>query len=67
MLTSLDKIAEGIKILIGEGANDMSAEHDVIYVSGANESLFLKDRERLEELGWIDTDDEEPGSWMRYV
>ncbi len=63
--TRLQKIQEGLTILAGYGADDLTAEHDQIWAVGDYTAgdVSNEDAKKLEELGWH-VDEE---AWTRFV
>lgn len=64
-MSTLKEILLGLQILDLAGAQDICAEHDIIYVSTDQESCSIETRAELSKLKWFISGD--TNDWAHFV
>lgn len=61
-LSPLERIADGIQIILKYGKGEICAEHDQLWI-GHSIRVSKEDAKALEDLGWFEDSD----SWSHFV
>ena len=61
-----EKLVEALQIMMKYGDVEVAVGHDVIYAGpDISETISEEDAERLEELGWFESDEDD--CWKAFV